>query len=138
MRNNRLRFDLEKLNDPKIASEFEAKIGGRFAALNFLHDDINTLTQNFNQTIQETALEVLGKERRKIQPWTTNEVMDLCDKRRELKPHKRTGQKAAEEYKVINREIRTKMREAKELWVSEQCDKVEESAKLTLSKFKLD
>jgi len=64
-RNPRLRFNMEKLKDPEVAEIFKAEIGGRFAALNFLQDDINNLTETFSKTIQETALEILGKERKR-------------------------------------------------------------------------
>ena len=126
-RNPRLRFNLEKLKDPEVAEIFKAEIGGRFAALNFLQEDLNSLTETFSETIQETALEILGKERKKNQPWVTSDILDLCDKRRELKPEKNKNPEKAQEYRTVNKSIRKKMTEAKENWMSEQCSKVEKA-----------
>ena len=41
----RMKFDLEKLNDPNIAKEFKAAIGGRFAPL-LIYDDDKKLGRN--------------------------------------------------------------------------------------------
>uniref|UniRef100_A0A0L8IAK6 Endonuclease/exonuclease/phosphatase domain-containing protein n=1 Tax=Octopus bimaculoides TaxID=37653 RepID=A0A0L8IAK6_OCTBM len=72
-----IRFDVDKLKDPKVAVEFEAKVGGRFAALNFLKDDINSLTDNIKETLCELAVDVLG--RRKNKPWVADDILDLGD-----------------------------------------------------------
>ena len=40
------------------------------------------MLQKLNRTMTETATEILGKHRKK---WITNELMDMCDLRRELK-----------------------------------------------------
>ena len=39
----RIRFDLEKLKDPEVAGIFQAKIGGKFAALSILDSDMDTV-----------------------------------------------------------------------------------------------
>ena len=39
----RIRLDLEKLKDPKIAEVFQARVGGKFAALYVLDSDVDTL-----------------------------------------------------------------------------------------------
>ena len=64
----KIRFDLEKVNDPTVMSAFQATIGGRF-----------------NKAVTDTAAEHLGKLRRKKKPWVTPEIPDLCDQRRDLK-----------------------------------------------------
>ena len=89
--NPRIKFNVEKLKDPQIEEVFQAKLGGRFAALTLLDDDINNLTNNFNEAIHEVAEEVLGRQRKKRQPWVTNEILDLCDKRRDLKKTKHSS-----------------------------------------------
>ena len=42
----RIQFDLGKLKDPKIAEEFQAKVGGKFAALSVLDNDVDTLASS--------------------------------------------------------------------------------------------
>lgn len=121
----RIRFNVDKLNDPEIASIFEAKVGGRFAALNLLEDDINTLTDNIKDVLHETGMEVLGKARKKNKPWVTDDILDLCDKRRELKKTKKIDPVAAKQHGIINKDIRKNMKKAKEQWITDQCSSIE-------------
>ena len=81
----RIKFDLEKLRDPDIAAEFQAAIGGKFAPLLTAHLDIDSFNNQLNEQFVETAEEVLGRARGKKQVWMSDEVLDICDRRRELK-----------------------------------------------------
>mgnify|MGYP006273469667 CR=1 FL=1 len=121
----RIKFDLEKLRDPEVAEVFQAQLGGRFAALNILNNDINDLTNSFNEAVRVTAEEVLGLERKKHKPWTSNDILDLCDKRRSLKKTKHSTPQDAAQYRETNNLVRKKMREAKEQWINEQCENIE-------------
>ena len=69
--NTRIRFDLEKLKDPEVAEIFQAKIGGKFAALSILDSDMDTdmLTTPSNTAVTDTANEILGKYRPIKKPW---------------------------------------------------------------------
>ena len=84
-KSSRIRFDLEKLKDPKITEMFPAKVGGKFAALCVLNSDVDTLANSIKDGLLSTAEEVLGRRRKKIQPCVTNKVLDLCSQRRQLK-----------------------------------------------------
>ena len=125
--NPRIKFDLEKLDDPEVAEIFQARIGGRFAALNLLDKDINDLTTSFNEAVRETAEEVVRRQRKKHQQWVTNDILDLCDVRRERKKEKHSNPEGAERYRKANKLVRRKMREAKEKWMDEQCEGIEQS-----------
>ena len=84
----RIKFDLEKLNDPTVMSAFQATICGRFAPLATLVDedaDLDSMVTHFNKAVTGTAAERLGKQGRKRKPWVTHEILDLCDQRRDLK-----------------------------------------------------
>ena len=70
-------FDLEKIKDPKIAEMFQAKVGGKVAALCVLGSDVDTIANSLKEGLLSTAEEVLGRQRKKIQPWVTHEVLDL-------------------------------------------------------------
>ena len=75
----RIRFDLEKLNDPTVMSAFQATIGGRFAPLAMLVDedaDLDSMVTHFNKAVTDTAAELLGKRK----PWVTPEILDLLTK----------------------------------------------------------
>ena len=123
----RIRFDLEKLNDPTVMSAFRATIGGRFAPLATLVDedaDLDSIVTHFNKAVTDTAAELLGKQRRKRKPWVTPEIFDLCDQRRDLKK-KRGEPEGAKDYRETKRKIRTEMKMAKETWIQGQCQEEE-------------
>ena len=120
---SRIRFDLEKLNDPTVMSAFQATIGGRFAPLAMLVDedaDLDSIVTHFNKAVTNTAAELLGKRK----PWVTPEILDLCDQRRDLKK-KRGESEEAKDYREIKRKIRTEVKMAKEIWIQGQCQDVE-------------
>ena len=90
-KHTRLKFDLEKLKDPNVLETFQAMIGGRFAPLTIIsneYTDIDSMITTFNTAVTETASEILGKHHQKKKPWITAEILDLCDKRRELRKKK--------------------------------------------------
>ena len=72
-------FDLENHKDLKIAEVFQAKIGGKLIALCVLDSKVDTLVNSLKEVLLSTAQELLGKKRKEIQPWVTNEVLDLCN-----------------------------------------------------------
>ena len=108
----------EKLKDPKTAEVFQANVGGKFAALYILDSEIDTLVNSLKEGLLATAEGVLGRQRTKIQPWVTNKILDLCDQREQLK-QKYSNAEAGLEYGKVNRELRGKMKAAKEEWTDE-------------------
>ena len=53
---------------------------------------------------------------RKKKPWITAEVLNLCDKRRELRK-KRFKPEGAAKYKEVNKNVKRSMKKAKENWI---------------------
>ena len=53
-------------------------------------DDADTLANNLKEGLLSTAEELLGIQRKKMQLWVTNEVLELCDQRWQLKQQKYT------------------------------------------------
>ena len=47
--------------------------------------DIDSMITTFNTAMTETASEILGEHRQKKKPLVTSEILDLCNKRRELR-----------------------------------------------------
>ena len=132
----RMKFALEKFKDPKIAEAFQAMIGGKFAPLTILEDentDTETLTNNFNNVMTDTACVILGEHRHKTKPWVTTELLEMCDKRRVLKEGKNSPG-GTDKYRKINKEIRTSTTEAKEKWIEEQCSEIEDNLNKNNSK----
>ena len=118
MKSPHIRFHLEKLADLKIVQVFQTKMVGRFAALCVLDSDVDT---RLKEVLFSKDEEVIGRQRRKIQPLVTIEVLDLCDQGRQQKQQKHTSTEAKLEYTQVNREVRKKMKAAKEEWIEEQC-----------------
>ena len=132
----RIKYDLEKLKDPKVAQAFEASIGGKFAPLICIGDsewDLESMVNTFNTAFTETAADELGKQRRVKKPWVNKDVLDLCDKRRELKNKKGTRE-GAKQYRKMNNLVKKNMKLAKEKWVNERCEEVESNLKRNNSK----
>ena len=103
--NTRIKYDLEKPKDPTVANAFQAKICGKFTPLILLeneNNDIDTMITAMNIAVTETANEILGKHRRIKKSWVTSDILDLCDKRRELKK-KKGDTEGRERYKKVNR-----------------------------------
>ena len=125
----RVKYNLDKLKDPTIRESFQASIGGKFAPLLLLEDDAEdaeALTTKFNLVMNEAAQEVLGKQRHKNKRWITDDILALCDQRRELKKAKHT-RRGADEYRSISKKIRKEMKKAKQKWIEDQCREIEES-----------
>ena len=125
----RIRFDLEKLKDPEVAEMFKARIGGKFAPLTLLDADdgnMDDLINKFNVAVTETANETLGKYRHHKQPWVTSKILHLCNKRRELKKDKFTSE-GAKQYKAVNQQIKKGMVKARETWIEERCQEIDDS-----------
>ena len=133
-----IRFDIEKLKDPEMVKLFYARICGKFAALNLFEEDINVLTDNIKGVVRETATEVLRKERKKIQPLITNDILDFCDIRRNMKKTNNSNPETMEQYRTVNYTNRTQVKKAEEKWILEQCDNIEKGIKEGNSKKAFD
>ena len=123
----RIRFELEKQNDPSVMSALQATIGGRLVPFATLVDEdaaLDYMVTHFNTAVTDTAAALLGKQRRKRKPWVTSEMLDHCGQRRDLK-EKRGEPEGAKDYREIKRKIRTEMKMAKETLIQGPCQEVE-------------
>ena len=94
-------------------------IGGKFAPIIITSNedtDTDPMITTFNTAVTETASEILGKHRQKKKPWVTAEILDLCDKGRELRK-KRFKPEGSEKYKKVNNNIKRCVKKAKENWI---------------------
>ena len=112
-------------------------IGGKFAPLTIMSNvdtDIDSMITTFNTAVTETASEILCKHRqRKKKNWITAEILDLCDKRRELRK-RRFEPEGSEKYKEVNDHTKRCMKKAKDNWIGEQCSEIEENLRKNNSK----
>ena len=78
--------------------------------------DIDSMITTFNTAVTETASEILGKDCQTKKPLFTADILDLCNKRRELRK-KRFEPEGSEKYKEVNNNIKRCMKKAKENWI---------------------
>ncbi len=71
-------------------------------------------------------------------PWVTDDIHELCDKRRELKGRKNMGEEARMQYQQMNKAIRKGMKSAKEGWIEKRCSAIERDMKTGNSKHAYD
>ena len=64
--------------------------------------------------------------------WITANILDLCNKRRELRK-KRFEPEGSEKYKEVNN-IKRCTKKAKENWIGEQCNEIEKNLRKNNSK----
>ena len=81
-------------------------------------------THTLNPT--STATKIIGKYRKKKQPWMTNDILDLLDKRRTLKSAKKGKPELNDKYREINIEIRKLIIRTKDNWIQTQCKLIDE------------
>ena len=70
---------------------------------------------------------------RRKKPWVTAEILDLCDRRKELRKKrfepeelrkKRFDPEGSEKYREVNNNIKRCMKKTKENWIREQCSEI--------------
>ena len=84
----RPKFNFDKLKDPEVQKKFQATINKKFAPLLTRAADkldVNDMTNIFNSAMTDAATELLGKRRPIKKPWVTHALLDLCDRRRDMK-----------------------------------------------------
>ena len=96
--------------------------------------NVDDFADNISATLYEAAEKVLGRQRKIHKPWISNEILDLCDTRRQLKKHKFVDQVGATNYREANNQVRSKLRKAKQQWIEDQCDRIDEEMKRGNSK----
>ena len=72
---------------------------------------MDSIIITFNSGVTETASEAFGKHRQKNKPWVTADILDLCDKRRDLR----------------KKSIKECMKKANRDWIGEQLKEIEEN-----------
>ena len=118
-------FNLGKLKDPEITKIFQGELAGRFAPLLLLDQDPQELCDRFTTIMETTAEEKLGRARKIKKPWITPDVLESCDKRREKKKKRRLGPTELAEYRAANAECRRALNTAKNKWIEEQSQAID-------------
>ena len=110
-------------------------IGGKFAPLTIVNNEnanLDSTITTYNSTVTETLSEILCKHCQKKKPWVTADMLDLCDKRREL--IKKTFAPEGYNYREVNNNVKRRTKRANENWIGEQCSETEENLRKNDSK----
>ena len=107
-------------NNSEIREQYQVTVKNKFELLEEIQD-INEKWTKLKEAITESAKEIIPKKQQKAKKkWMTKEILDLMETRRVNKDSK-------EEYEKLHKQIRTKCKEAKEIWLEEQCEEIENS-----------
>lgn len=66
--------------------------------------NLETLTDRFNDIMTETAKNILWKTRRKTQLWVRDEILQMCDRKRDLISIRKPGEEQ-EEKNVLKSDV---------------------------------
>ena len=119
-----------------VLETFQTMIGGKFVPLTIMNNedtDMNSMITTLNTAVTKTAGEILGKQRQKKKHWVTAKILDLCDKRRELRKN-RFVPEGSEIYKEVSNNIKRSTKKAKQNLIGEQCSETEENLRKNNSK----
>jgi hypothetical protein len=81
------------LKDTDISETFQADVGGTFAALIALEEDINSRTENMKNVLVQSATEIQGKKKKTNKPWITDDILNLVIKDENLNINQNRTQK---------------------------------------------
>ena len=84
---------------------FKAMTGGKCEPLTIINTedtDLDSMITTFNTAVSETANEILDKHGQKKNPRSLQKILDLCDRRRELRKE-RFEPEGSEKYNDIKK-----------------------------------
>ncbi|KAK6478437.1 hypothetical protein HHUSO_G20753 [Huso huso] len=110
-----------RLMDPATKREFQIALSNKFAAL-AQSDDLDDEEQQISQAILESAAPLCPPNRRRTQPWISDECLNLVDKRKQAK------HVDLEQYRHLNREVRQMMKTEREAYWNNVAADLEEAA----------
>ena len=131
------KLDVDSLvRDPKVRIKYELEIANRFSILLDQFDtlSIDDMVAQTNAAILFAAKSSLKPIRRRNNSWITSSILDLAEKRSSLKQLIKNGKSTKDDYKVVTRQIRKEVLNAKETWVNGHCAELEAHAKSNDSK----
>jgi len=117
------RYNIDKLRDEVVRKEFEQSIQKTTTWQE--GSSVEQIWSAIKIGIHTTAEQVLGQDRlKKKSEWITQEVLKLCDQRKELRTKLEGGQQGdlRKEYNWLTREIKRKTKRDREKWLSDQCE----------------
>ena len=127
----RLRTD--KLKEPTTRTTFlqslEESLGPILESLpsTITPDILDALVEKLNTALIDTAKEILGHKPKTEKPWITDEILDLCDQKRQV--CNKQDRESRDMYKRIQRTVNKKIRTALRDYIREKCESCEKDFK---------
>ena len=123
------RYDVDKLTGKDLAEKFCTQIGGAFAPLLQLEtDDIEEIYTPFKETTNQITQETVGLKGRKRVAGLSPEVEIACERRRKARIemlHNPADKVMAEQYKELNKVVKTAVKEQKAKNLQAQIEELE-------------
>ena len=91
--------------DTHTSMLYRDELNMQLGKINISDCDLTTAYTKIEDTLTSTATKIIGKYRKKKQPWMKNDILDLLDKRRTLKSAKKGKHELSDKYREINIEI---------------------------------
>ena len=116
-----LKYNTANLLNRDILTSFNATIGGKFQVLAELDEapDVNEEWTNFSKTVNKAAAEHLGHRKGKEVEWISATSRDLIAKRKATRPV------LDSEYRELNRQTKSSLRNDKKTWHNNIADELE-------------
>ncbi|KAI5738445.1 hypothetical protein M8J77_007179 [Diaphorina citri] len=125
-RNKVKKWDTSKLKTSEggvFAEKVEEELKKNAVNVN-IKEEWNTIKSSIKNALEKSV----GKEARTPRKeWITREMMEKMEKRRQLKND--NSDEGRRKYKMMNNELRRETDKAREKWMEEQCEKIEELEK---------
>ncbi len=138
------KYDVSKLKDLEVVSEFKLQLRNRFTALQDDHENetadgpelIESKWTQFKTVYQETAESVIGYKKNTSKPWLSKETWDKIEDRKKLKSKILNAttieieQELRREYKDKDKLVKRSARKDKREYVEALADQAEAAARV--------
>lgn len=136
---NSKRYDVRKMEQEEINSEFQLQLQNRFQALEerekALEVDVKTLWKEIKEGYNETAENVLGFKNTNRKDWLSETTWKLIEERKQVHDRliscriRKKKAKYQELYESKNKEVKRSARMDKRKWISDVAEAAESAAK---------
>lgn len=117
------RIDIRKLSNSNTRQQIQESISSELNRINEHTIEVTKKWNEIEQAIQKTCPALLKQDRVGKKEWMTEEILDMMEERRKYKNRDIT------KYREIHGKIKTKIRDAKEKWLSDKCTEIEQYEK---------
>ena len=108
--------------DSSLQEKYRVAVSNKYAVLTEESDQVEEEWKTFKEVLLSTAEEIIPRKvKKKKQQWMTEEILQLMEKRREIK------QQDMKSYTKLNEIIKEMCMKAKEKWWIEQCKEIEQN-----------